>query len=120
MDCTVDRLPVFFGHTFDPCDSDSLTVFVRMPLLIEQGNNTLFSVGNVLDHHFNCVFSVLVQNLKICTEIVEMLSEWSIAIGNDELDTVFMAVCVDEFLSLQRLLSHYDDVVLFQNLQIIV
>lgn len=88
-----------------------------MSLLIEQSNNSLFGVCDALNHDFHSLFSVLIQDFKINTEIIEMLSKRSVTVSDDELYSVFVTERIDKFLSGETLFSKDNHIVVFQELQ---
>ena len=99
MDRSVDRFTVLLGHSFDACDSYSLSIFIRMSLFVQHSDNTFLSICDALNHDFNSFFAILVQDFKVLTKIVKMLAKRSITISDNEFDSIFVTVVVDEFLS---------------------
>ena len=78
---------LFYNH-FDVLGSP------RLGLLLVQGSCS-FSNADIFQNHFNCLFTIFIQNLEFLAEVIEDLSVGSVAIGRNEVDFAISAELVD-------------------------
>lgn len=75
--------------------SDSLSVFEGMPVSLGHSHHCSFSNADILQNHFNCLFTIFIQNLEFLAEVIEDLSVGSVAISRNEVDFAISAELVD-------------------------
>ena len=82
--------------------------------VLEELNDSCFLVGDLLNHDVLKLFSVLVKDFKLVSEIVKDTGEGAVAVCADELDALLAAELADELGGGEVGVSQNDDVELVE------
>lgn len=87
-------LHIFLLHPFYFTDSDCFSILIRMSLSIEQLHNSFLLISDILDHDFNCFFTIFISHFEVFTKVIEDIAIRSFAFHHNELYPIFPTVWV--------------------------